>query len=115
LLRIVYYERLNGQKPVLEWLNGLGSADASSHRNILAKLDKLEIEGFKLLNTEILKPIRGYSNMYEVTGGRYRILGYYDEIKDVFVLLHGFMKKKQSEHKQIAIGFSLADEYRSTV
>lgn len=115
MLRIIYYERANGQKPVSDWLDGLKASDPSAYRNILAKLDKLEIEGFKLLNTDMLKPIRGYSNMYEVTGSRCRILGYYDEIKEVFVLLHGFMKKRQREHHQIQIGCSLADEYKSSM
>lgn len=116
MLKIVYFERQNGEKPVLDWLNLLEKQGKSAYVKVmLAKLDKLQLEGFKLINTEMLKPIRGYSNMYEVIGGRYRILAYYDEMKDVFILLHGFMKKKQIEPLQIDIACRLVNEYVSSM
>lgn len=115
LLRIIYHKRPNGEEPAKEWLGALERQNPSVHKNILAKIDKFQLEGFKLIATDMLGSIRGYPNMYEIRGGRCRIIGYNDEIRDVFVLLCGLMKTKQREQGQIAFACRLANEYLSNV
>lgn len=111
MLRIIYHKRPNGAEPAKDWLDSLERQNASAYKNILAKIDKFQEEGFKLIATDMLGPISGYPNMYELSGGRCRIIGYNDEIRDVFVLLCGFVKTKQREHRQISFACRLADEY----
>jgi len=115
LLIIIYHKRPNGEEPAKEWLDALERQNPSLHKKILAKIDKFQLEGFKLIATDMLGSISGCPNMYELRGGRCRIIGYNDEIRDVFVLLCGFMKTKQREHGEITFACRLADEYLSNV
>jgi hypothetical protein len=103
-----YYTRPSGEKPVSEWINSL---NVSQKAVILAKVYKLEEEGLKLLQTDMMKPIVGRSNLYELIGGQCRIVLYHEIIFDRFLLLHGFLKKRRRETREISTACNLLDEY----
>lgn len=106
---VEYYRRPNGDQPVADWLDGL-APDYS--KVILAKLDSLALHGFRLIGNKSLQRITG-SNLYELTGGKCRVLLCYDGQRDEFVLLHGFLKKGQVAPREIGRAQLLLDEYLS--
>lgn len=103
-----YYTRPNGETPAFEWMNSL---NIHQQTVILAKLYKLEEEGLKLLQTGMMKRIIGRSNLYELIGGQCRMILYHEVTSDKFLLLHGFLKKRQRETKEILTACNLLDEY----
>ena len=103
-----YYTRPNGQTPALEWINSL---NIHQQTVILAKLCKLEEEGLKLLQTDMMKWIVGRSNLYEIRGGKCRMVLYHDVTSDKCILLHGFLKSSQRETREILTACNLCDEY----
>lgn len=103
-----YYIRPNGQKPAFDWINSLNIRQQTV---ILAKVYKLEEEGLKLLQTGMMKPIISRSNLYELVGGQCRMVLYHEVTSDKFLLLHGFLKKRQRETGEIMKAFDLLDEY----
>ena len=103
-----YYTRPNGQTPALEWINSL---NIHQQTVILAKLYKLEEEGLKLLQTGMMQRIVGRSNLYELIGGQCRMILYHEVTSDKFLLLHGFLKKRQRETGKILTACNLLDEY----
>jgi hypothetical protein len=111
LYKIEYHVRANGECPIEAWLQGLENSDKAEHRKIMAKLFKLQIEGLKLVNTEMMSSIKNVKNMFELRGGSCRILTYYDEKAGEFILLHGFRKKHRVEPKEIDVGCRLMNEY----
>ena len=104
---VEYYERPNGQQPALEWLD---NQDKKVAANIEAKLQMLKSEGLRLLNTKVLKPIRGQSNLYEVIYSSFRLMTYFHEEQRVFWMLHGFRKQRQRESAEINRGTELMEE-----
>jgi hypothetical protein len=111
LNKIEYYTKANGNCPIERWLEGLASSDKVEYRKIIAKLFKLQVEGLKLVNTEMMSSIKDVQNMYEVRGGSCRVLTYYDEIAQEFILLHGFRKRHRVEPHEIDVGCRLLNEY----
>lgn len=106
-----YYTRPNGEEPVKSWLGQLEINNKKLARSLQAKLFKLSEEGLKLLNTKMLNPIKGVSDLYEVVAGQGRICTYYESAENKFVLLHGFLKKKQKEPAHIQYCCDLLSEY----
>lgn len=105
---VEYYRRPNGQTPAAEWIDSL---DIRQQTVILAKVYKLKEEGLRLLQTHMMKRIRGRSNLYELIGRQCRMILYYEETGDKFLLLHGFLKKRQQETREILTACNLLDEY----
>jgi len=107
---IDYYTEPNGHKPVAEWLDSL---DKNAKAVIIDKVGQLEEHGLKLLRTNMMKRIQNRDNdFYELRGGRCRIALYYEAISNTFVLLHGFIKKRQREAREISIARSRLHEYQ---
>lgn len=94
-----------------EWLDDLEKNNSQQYFNISSKIDNLEQHGFKLLGTTMFDPIRGHTDLYELRGSQARILVYFDSRNNAFILLHGFLKKKQRERHEIAQGMRYLDEY----
>ena len=111
MYKVDYFTRRNGECPCKGWLEGLERTDKREHKKITAILFKLEDEGLKLVNTEMMSPIKGVQNMYEVRSKHCRTLTYYNEITQEFIVLHGFRKKHRVEPKEIDVGCSLLREY----
>jgi phage-related protein len=105
---IDYYTRPNGQSPAFAWIDSLNIRQQAV---ILAKVDKLKEEGLKLLQTDMMKRIMGRSNLYELRGGQCRMILYHEVTSDKFVLLHGFLKRRQRETGEILTACNLLDEY----
>jgi phage-related protein len=103
-----YYTRPNGQTPAVEWMNSL---DIHQQTVISAKIYKLEEEGLRLLQTGMMKRIIGRPNIYELRGGRCRMILYHEVASDKFLLLHGFLKRRQRETGEISTACNLLDEY----
>ena len=108
--RIDYYTEPNGRQPVELWLNRLNKKTSAYVQD---KILRLQQYGLMLLDTNMMKPIKGYgSNFYEIIYNRYRIALYYKMENSTFVLLHGFMKERQRETREIEIAYSRLCEYQ---
>ena len=108
---INYYTEPNGHKPVPEWLDNL---DRNARAVIMDKVVRLEENGLTLLGTNMMKRIENQDkDFYELVGGRYRIALYHEVISNSFILLHGFIKKRQRETREISIARSRLHEYLS--
>ena len=108
---IEYYRESSGRQPVAEWLDGL---EEKIGAYIQDKVVRLQQNGLMLLNTSMMKPIKGYGgNFYELKYGNYRIALYYETASNTFVLLHGFKKERQREPREIGIAYSRLREYQS--
>jgi hypothetical protein len=105
-----YYRRPGGELPARDWLNELEKEDRKLANLIRAKLLKLSEEGLRLLNTNMLKPIEGESNLYEIIAGQARVCVYHEIDRNVFLVLYGFRKKKQRETREIEYCRSLMAE-----
>jgi hypothetical protein len=110
LSSVEYYTRPNGDQPVATWLDGLA---IDFYKVIAAKLDSLTLHGFGLIGNKSLQSITG-TKLYELTGGKCRVLLYYDGGRDEFVLLHGFLKKGRVAPREIRRAQLLLDEYLSS-
>lgn len=108
MYKVEYFVRINGSCPVSEWLDSLGTRASAV---LFAKFRMLEAEGLKLLGTNVLKHIIGQSNLYEVRYSSYRIITYFDERTNSFILLNGFRKQRMNERAEILRGIELKDEY----
>jgi hypothetical protein len=103
------YTRQNGRQPFTQWLE---SIEVSGRSIIRAKTLLLAEHGLVLLNTSMLKPIRGYGNdFYEIVTRPYRIATYYDRKRDAFVLLWGWRKSTQRRTADIEQAARLMSEY----
>ena len=108
---IDYYTEPSGNKPVAEWLDSL---DRNARAVIMDKISQLEEHGLTLLRTNMMKRIQNRDkDFYELIGGRYRIALYCEVISNSFILLHGFIKKRQRETREINIARSRLHEYQS--
>ena len=109
--RIDYYSEPSGRQPVAEWLDRL---ERKARNNILDKIVRLQQYGLILLNTNMMKPIKGYGgDFYEIIYSQYRIALYHKIINGTFILLHGFKKERMRETKQIEIAYSRLCEYQT--
>jgi phage-related protein len=109
---IEYYTRPSGDRPVREWL---GQLSAAYRKVIRAKIVSLAYHGTELLSTKALKHILGADrDFYELRGGRCRIAVYFDGAAQKFVLLHGFIKTRDNERREIARARDLLREYLQT-
>ena len=108
--RIDYYTESSGRQPVAEWLDGL---EINAREVIMDKVGQLEEHGLILLQTNMMKRIQNRDkDFYELIGGRCRIALYYEVIRNSFILLHGFIKKRQRETREIDIARSRLHEYQ---
>jgi len=108
--RIDYYTEPSGHKPIAEWLDDL-EKNISVH--IQDKVVRLQQNGLMLLNTSMMKPIKGYGgNFYELIYGNYRITLYHETASDTFILLHGFKKERKRERREIETAYSRLREYQ---
>ena len=111
MYHIDYYTEPNGRQPVAEWLDEL-------NKNISAymqdKVVRLQQNGLKLLNTNMMASIKGYGgDFYELKYSNYRIALYHETASDTFILLHGFKKERRRESREIEIAYSRLCEYQS--
>ncbi len=108
---IDYYAEPSGRQPVAEWLDGL---DRNARAVIKDKVDQLEEHGLTLLRTNMMKRIQNRDkDFYELIGSRCRIALYHEAVSNSFILLHGFVKKRQRETREIDIARSRLHEYQS--
>jgi phage-related protein len=109
LWEIEYYTRPNGNQPVALWLEQL----SIDYRKVIeAKIVALAQYGTQLLDTKVLKLIRGSDNdFYELRGGRCRVAVFHSGIARRFVLLHGFIKTRDNERREISRARDMLHEY----
>lgn len=87
--------------------------DKNTKAVIMDKIGQLEEHGLTLLRTNMMKRIQNKDkDFYELIGGRSRIALYYEVISNSFILLHGFIKKRQREIREINIARSRLHEYK---
>ncbi|MBA7507740.1 hypothetical protein ES706_06460 [subsurface metagenome] len=110
MYHIDYYTEPSGRKPVTEWLDNLGR---NTRAVIMDKIRRLEEHGLTLLRTNMMKRIQNRDeDFYELIGGRCRIALYCEVMSNSFILLHGFIKKRQRETREIDIARSRLHEYQ---
>ena len=101
---IDYYAEPSGRQPVAEWLNSL---DKKTRAHMRDKIVRLRQRGLMLLNTSMMKSIKGYgSDFYEIKYSKYRIALYHETVNDTFILLHGFKKERMRETQEIKTAYS---------
>lgn len=112
MYKVVYYKRISGDQPIIDWLDKL---DKRLRARIKAKIQCLEEHGLELLSTNMLKRVTGGSDLYELVAGQSRVMVHYDKEKgdNRFVLLNGFLKKRMRETRHIKEARYLLREYRS--
>ena len=109
--QIDYYIEPSGRQPVAEWLDGL---DKNTNAHLQDKIVRLQQNGLILLNTSMMKPIKGYgSDFYELKYSKYRIALYHETASNTFVLIHGFKKERRRESREIETAYSRLREYQS--
>ena len=107
--RIDYFTEPNGHQPVAEWLNNL---DKKTSAYLQDKITRLQQHGLMLLDTKMMKPLKGYgSDFYEIIYGGYRIAVYHETENNAFILLHGFKKERQRESREVKIAYSRLCEH----
>lgn len=118
-----YYARSNGRKPAKEWID---NQDNSITPSIHARIQALKMEGLLLIDNGMLVPIkeirrrRGRSRIipgfYELKdrGKKWRIATYHNLKRDIFVLIWGWRKTKESPERDIDKARRLLQEYLST-
>ena len=108
---IDYYAEPSGREPITEWLNRL---DKKTRNYMQDKVVRLQQHGLILLNTSMMKPLKGYgSDFYELKYSNYRIALYHKTVSNTFVLLHGFKKERRRETQEIETAYSRLCEYQS--
>ena len=106
-----YYTTKHGEQPVRDWIVMLPLKERAV---IWEKIQKLCEEGLKLLGTELLTTIKGYTwDFYELRGRKLRIGVYLDRPKSMFILLHGWRKKQQRQPRDIMVAYKSLIDYLS--
>lgn len=105
---IEYYRKLNGRLPTKDWLD---DQEYNIAAGFLSKFRMIEAEGLNLLQTNVLKKISGQPNLYEIKFRSYRIVTYFVEEINTFIMLNGFKKQKMNEKQEIIKGIKLKNEY----
>jgi phage-related protein len=109
--QVNYYTDTNGRQPVAEWLDGINK-NVSAY--IQDKIVRLQQNGLILLNTNMMRTLKGHgSDFYELKYSNYRIALYHETASNTFILLHGFKKEHRREPKEIEIAYYRLCEYRS--
>ncbi len=108
---VEYFTRKNGRQPAGEWRSAL---DKRLRKVIDGKIKKLGQYGLELLGTDILKTISGDDrDFYELRGGQCRVAMYHARGSDTFILLYGWLKKKQVQQQDIDQAHRLLQEFLS--
>ncbi len=108
---IDYYTEPSGRQPVAEWFDKL---DTNISAHMQDKVVRLQQNGLKLLNTNMMTPIKGYGgDFYELKYSNYRVALYHKAVNDTFILLHGFKKERRRESREIEIAYSRLHDYKS--
>jgi phage-related protein len=108
--RVQYYQEPMGHQPVAEWLDDL---DKKTRVHIQDKVVRLQQYGLTLLNTSMMRHLKGYgSDFYEIKYSKYRIALYHEITSNTFILLHGFKKERMRETQEIEIAYSRLCEYQ---
>lgn len=111
MYEVEYYTKRGGRRPVGDWLDGL---DQRLQALMDTKIKRLAQYGLELLKTSMVKSISGRDrDLYELRGGQCRIAFYYDRQRGDFVLLHGWLKKRQKHEQDIEHARWLVREYLS--
>ena len=111
MLHIDYYTEPSGRQPVAEWLDGL---DKNANAHMQDKVVRVQQNGLMLLNTSMMKPIKGYGgDFYELKYSNYRIALYHETASNTFVLLHGFKKERRRETREIETAYSRLREFQT--
>ena len=106
---IEYYVRSGGRKPAGEWI---GSLEQSLQAVIDTKTKMLAQYGLELLKTDMVKTISGEDrDLYELRCGQCRVAFYYNRRQSKFILLCGWLKKKQRHEQDIEHARRLVHEY----
>lgn len=119
--QVIYYTRPNGRKPAREWIE---DQDNSIRPSIDARIERLKTEGLLLTENKMLVPIRekqrkkkriapGFYELKDL-GKKWRIATYHDLRRDIFVLISGWRKSRQSQERDVQRAIRLLDEYLST-
>ena len=108
---IDYYTEPSGRQPVADWLDGL---DKNTSAYMQDKIVRFQQNGLILLNTNMMRTIKGYGgDFYELKYSKYRIAIYHETTSNTFILLHGFKKEHRKEPREIEIAYSRLREYTS--
>jgi len=108
---IDYYTEPSGHQPVAEWLDDL---DKNSSAHMQDKVVRLQQNGLILINTNMMKPLKGCGrDFYELKYSKYRIALYHETASNTFILLHGFKKERGRESREIEIACSRLHKYKS--
>jgi len=92
--KIQFYTTKSGTMPVRDWLETL--SDKRLYVSMRSKITKLAEEGWVLLRTKAMKPIKGKDeNLYELKARDGRINVFFDKEGSAFVLLNAFYKSEQ--------------------
>lgn len=111
--RIDYYRERSGRIPVAEWLDDLYRSDKNISAHLTDKIVRLQQHGLLLLNTKMMRTIKGDSDFYELKYSNYRIAFYYDRAQNLFILLHGFKKERGRESNEVKTAHARLREYQS--
>lgn len=104
-----YFTKGNGEQPLRAWLDSLTLKERSV---IWDKIEKLSQEGLKLLRTKMMETIQGYNPVfYELKAGQIRVGVYFDQDKNLFLLLHGWRKQKKRQPNEVHQTFLYLMEY----
>jgi len=106
-----YYTTKRGEQPVRDWIGAIPLRERAVMRQ---KIQKLCEKGMELLKTNMLTTIEGYcADFYELIGGQLRIGVYLDRPKNMFILLHGWRKKRRRQPRDIGIAYNRLIDYLS--
>ena len=116
--QVVYYTRPNGRKPAQEWIE---AQDNSIKPSIDARIQRLRTDGPLLIESKMLVRIRGQRGGKIVPGfyelkhlsKKWRIATYHDLNKNIFVLISGWRKSRQSQEQDVQKALKLLEEYLS--
>ena len=110
-----YYTRPNGRKPAKEWIE---AQDIRIQASIDDMKDKLQREDIDILvANRMLVPIREkpggriVPGFYELTKHDWRVAVYYDKKRDLFVMMCGWLKKKDLQKSDVDKAINLLQEY----
>ena len=95
-LRVVFFRTDQGNEPVREWLEGLGTRD---ERVIDADITIVAERWPLVARTRLVKKLQGKGNLWEIRtriseGKRIARILFTIEVSEI-ILLHGFIKKSQ--------------------
>ena len=86
------------------------------HLHMRDKVVRLQQNRLMILNTSMMKPIKGYGgDYYELKYSNYRIALYHETATNTFLLLHGFKKERRRERREIERAYSKLREYQSRI